>query len=74
MAAFALGALAWLYVALRYAHSAIHCTYNRVMHRFAVFIASMLVLFGTEFRQLQQARPDIAAHIEEVFRQRLERG
>ena len=36
--------------------------------------ASMLVLFGTEFRQLQQARPDIAAHIEEVFRQRLERG
>ena len=38
-------ALAWLYVALRYAHSAIQCTYNRVMHRFAVFIASMLVLF-----------------------------
>lgn len=37
-------ALAWLYVALRYAHSAIHCTYNRVMHRFAVFAASMLVL------------------------------
>ncbi len=36
--------LAWLYVALRCAHTAIHCTYNRVMHRFAAFAASMLVL------------------------------
>jgi hypothetical protein len=37
--------LAWLYVALRVLHSLIHCTYNRVMHRFAVFVASMVVLF-----------------------------
>ena len=36
--------LAWGYVVLRVAHSAIHCGYNTVMHRFAVFIASVLVL------------------------------
>jgi CRP-like cAMP-binding protein len=36
--------------------------------------ATLLVMFGTEFRQLQQARPDIAAHIEDVVRQRVERG
>lgn len=35
---------AWLFVALRYVHSLIHCTYNRVMHRFAAFLASALVL------------------------------
>ena len=37
---------AWVYVALRVAHSAIHCTYNRVLHRFAVFAASCAVLLG----------------------------
>lgn len=37
---------AWLYVALRIGHSAIHCTYNRVMHRFAVFIAGFGLLVG----------------------------
>ena len=37
-------ALAWIYVVLRYVHSYIHCTYNRVMHRFAVFGLSMFVL------------------------------
>lgn len=37
-------ALAWLYVGLRYVHSYIHCTYNRVMHRFSAFALSMLVL------------------------------
>lgn len=36
--------LAWIYVALRYVHSYIHCTYNRVQHRFAVFGLSMFVL------------------------------
>jgi hypothetical protein len=35
---------AWLYVLLRCAHSVIHCTYNRVMHRFAVFATSFVVL------------------------------
>lgn len=40
----ALVALAWLYVGLRYVHSYVHCTYNRVMHRFAAFALSMLAL------------------------------
>ena len=35
---------AWLFVVLRYIHSAIHCTYNRVMHRFRVYGASFLLL------------------------------
>lgn len=37
--------LAWVYVALRVAHSLIYLTYNRVFHRFLVFASSnMLVL------------------------------
>ena len=39
-------ALAWLYVGLRVLHSLIHVTYNRVMHRFAVYVASTLVVFA----------------------------
>ena len=35
---------AWLYVALRYIHSFIHLTYNRVMHRFTVYVLSTVVL------------------------------
>jgi len=38
--------LAWTYVALRAAHSAIHVTYNRVMHRFAVYVASTVCVFA----------------------------
>lgn len=38
--------LAWGYVVLRALHSVIHCTYNRVMHRFAVFALSNLVLIA----------------------------
>jgi hypothetical protein len=37
---------AWAYVALRVAHSFIHCTYNRVYHRLAVFMASFLLIVG----------------------------
>lgn len=37
---------AWAYVALRGVHSLIQCSYNRVMHRFAAYAASMLVLLG----------------------------
>ncbi len=37
-------ALAWGYVALRVLHSLVYLTYNRVLHRFAVFAASNLVL------------------------------
>jgi hypothetical protein len=36
--------LAWGYVALRYVHSLVHCTYNRVMHRFIAYAASSLIL------------------------------
>ncbi|HNH45178.1 MAG TPA: MAPEG family protein [Agitococcus sp.] len=37
--------LAWIYVVLRVIHSLIHCTYNKVMHRFAVYSSSSLVLW-----------------------------
>ncbi|HSD37892.1 MAG TPA: MAPEG family protein [Rhodocyclaceae bacterium] len=36
---------AWGYLALRGLHTAIHLTYNRVMHRFMAYVASSLVLF-----------------------------
>lgn len=42
--------LAWAYVGLRYAHSIIHITYNRVMHRFSVFMISGVVLFAIWIR------------------------
>jgi hypothetical protein len=38
--------LAWIYVASRYIHSFIHITYNRVMHRFSVFIFSSFTLLA----------------------------
>ena len=37
---------AWGYVALRALHSLIHVTTNRVVHRFLVYAASTLLLFG----------------------------
>jgi hypothetical protein len=37
---------AWAYVALRCAHSYIHVTYNRVMHRFLVYATSTVLLFA----------------------------
>ena len=36
---------AWAYVALRVMHSFIHTGYNRVMHRFAVYAISSVLLF-----------------------------
>jgi hypothetical protein len=36
--------LAWAYVALRAWHSFVHVSYNKVMHRFKIFLASALVL------------------------------
>ncbi len=39
-------ALAWLYVSLRIAHSLIYLTYNDVVHRFAVFAVSNLVVLA----------------------------
>lgn len=37
--------LCWSYVGLRYVHSFIHVTYNRVVHRFVVYVASTLILW-----------------------------
>ena len=37
--------LAWMFVALRVVHSAIHCSYNRVVHRFYAYLAGGLVLW-----------------------------
>jgi hypothetical protein len=38
--------IAWGYVFLRYLHSYIHCTSNRVTLRFKVFLASSVLLLG----------------------------
>ena len=38
-------ALAWLFVLLRIAHSVIHCSYNKVMHRFLAYLAGGIVLW-----------------------------
>jgi hypothetical protein len=38
--------LAWAYVVLRAIHSVIHCSYNRVTHRFAAYFLSSLVLWA----------------------------
>lgn len=37
---------AWCYFGLRVAHSIIHCTYNNVLHRLAVLVASFGLLVG----------------------------
>ena len=38
-------AIAWLYFLLRALHSLIHITYNKVMHRFIVYLLSCLCLW-----------------------------
>ena len=38
-------ALAWLFVGLRTVHTVVHVTYNRVMHRFTVYVLSSVVVF-----------------------------
>lgn len=40
---------AWAFVLLRVAHSYIQCTYNNVMHRFACFATSSVVLLAMWF-------------------------
>ena len=37
---------AWVYIALRAAHSFIHLTYNRVMHRFVAYALSTILVFA----------------------------
>ncbi len=39
-------ALAWAFVIARMAHSFIHVTYNRVMHRFTVYVLGGLIVFA----------------------------
>lgn len=34
----------WVYVALRVVHTFIHCTYNNIYHRLAIFLASVGLL------------------------------
>ena len=38
--------LAWLFVFTRLAHSAIQCSYNKVMHRFAAFLGGVFLLMA----------------------------
>ena len=38
--------LAWTFVALRYLHSYIHCSYNRVKDRFTAYLLSSLSLWA----------------------------
>jgi hypothetical protein len=37
--------LAWLFVGFRILHSAIHCSYNKVIHRFYAYFAGGVVLW-----------------------------
>jgi hypothetical protein len=39
-------ALGWIFVALRAAHALIHLTYNRVMHRFLVYVAGTVTVLA----------------------------
>ena len=47
-------ALAWSYVGLRVIHSTIHLTYNNVVHRFAIYAVSNIVLALIWIRLLLQ--------------------
>lgn len=37
--------MAWAFVGLRALQACVHCTYNRVMHRFYAYIASSLIVW-----------------------------
>ena len=43
-------AMSWAFVLLRYLHSIIHLSYNRIAHRFVVYALSSLVLWAIWFR------------------------
>ena len=42
--------MAWAFVALRGVQAAVHCTYNRVMHRFMAYLLSSLIAWAMVFR------------------------
>jgi hypothetical protein len=46
---------AWAFLLLRCLHSLIHCSYNRVAHRFGVYILSALVLWVMVVRTFMAA-------------------
>lgn len=46
---------AWAFLALRVVHSLIHCSYNRVAHRFAVYMLSSIALWVMVVRALLAA-------------------
>jgi hypothetical protein len=46
---------AWAFLLLRCLHSLIHCSYNRVAHRFGVYILSALVLWAMVVRAFMAA-------------------
>ena len=43
---------AWIFLVFRVIHSAIHCSYNNVMHRFAAYIVASLALWVMVVRAL----------------------
>lgn len=42
--------MAWAFVGLRALQACVHCTYNRVMHRFYAYLASSLILWAMVIR------------------------
>lgn len=45
---------AWLFVILRGVHSLIHCTYNKIRHRFFVYILSSVIVWAIWLRLATQ--------------------
>jgi hypothetical protein len=48
-------AAAWWFFAFRIAHSLIHCTYNKVEHRFAAYMFAAIALWAMVIRGAMQA-------------------
>ena len=46
---------AWAFFAFRVAHSVVHCTYNRVIHRFALYCLGAAALFFMLIRAIVNA-------------------
>ena len=44
--------LAWVFCIFRYLHSLVHCTYNKVMHRFLMYLVSTFALWVMLVRAL----------------------
>ncbi|MGJ8663343.1 MAG: MAPEG family protein [Marinicella sp.] len=49
--------MAWVYVGLRYLHALIHISYNKVIHRFGVFIISCGWLIAMWIMFILEAKP-----------------